>query len=351
MKDGDINPIERHPSRQRLQPDYIRDRHTRKISSFPLNLILPAIILGVVVSSVSSIYSNFKNELPQIKKDIKKLTEPNSGVKKRSEANFNKALIEKKRLLFLGNSLTSQHNVPAQVCNILNASNSLKQIKKTSAYMCEQKTKGGYWLAHHYKELKTYNKRKKHYEPIKKYKKNWSWIILQEQSAAPGVDEKHENYKFYRKALKNLSKLFEGKSKNLALYMTWGHKDGYQRKKFRKRYPTFERMNELLEIGYLRELTTLAKDGIYLTPLPAGKAFAKIKNDFGEKEFYKLYSDDHHTSLDGSQLAALVISAGIIREEKDISEEDWLKINWKPRNIKREKVLQYKKIAWEVTGG
>lgn len=211
------------------------------------------------------------------------------------------------QILFVGNSYTFYNNLNEMVQRMLTVSGA-------SAHT-ERCTPGGWRLRQHFNA--DIPKKKQNHVPAPEHikKKQWDYVVLQEQSCGP-VDQRAE-FLEYGKKLNELI-LANCPSTRVLLYQTWGRCDGMfdgygddETRKvevisaFTKRYSTpNEATIKALKDGMQGGYDLLAKE-IHATVAPVGKAFKEA----GDK--VELYADEgkakpHHPSPSGSYLAACV---------------------------------------------
>ncbi|MEM9398658.1 MAG: DUF4886 domain-containing protein [Verrucomicrobiota bacterium] len=129
--------------------------------------------------------------------------------------------------------------------------------------------------------------------------KDWSFIILQDQSQTPALPGKYT--KSFHMAVKGFSQFFSDlkPQPKMCLYMTWGRRDGDARNP--NSFPDFPTMQKKLAENYEQA----ARDNAALIA-PVGLAFRAVY-DLDENLFRSLYAKDgSHPSKRGAYLAACV---------------------------------------------
>lgn len=197
------------------------------------------------------------------------------------------------RILYIGNSYTYYNKLYQTVQDI--AANIARDHRMKLAYKAY--TPGGCTFKKHLQN-------KDVLETIRKG--GWDYVVLQEQSSAPAMPTaivQKETYPYARQ-LDSLIHVHNPKAK-VIFYMTWGHKDGCQKKI--KNYPlinTYSGMQERLITSYLE---MAYENNAFCAPV--GLAWKRVRE---ERPYCTLYAPDaSHPSVLGSYLAANVIFATI----------------------------------------
>jgi len=203
------------------------------------------------------------------------------------------------KVLFLGNSYTSVNNLPSLVTQLA------CPLGYKIAY--DSYTPGGYWFADHRYDADTLSNINSD---------NWDFVVLQNQSQAPGFKPEHVT----SGSLPNAQALVDMVHVNdagseIIYYQTWGRKDGDSQNCLSNYYPlvcTYEGHTAALEEGY----------GIYQANTggliaPVGTEWLNIVQDSAVNRPFdsdNLWSavDGSHPTLTGSYLAAAVILHEII---------------------------------------
>lgn len=198
------------------------------------------------------------------------------------------------RILFIENSYTHYHDMPAMIQQM--ASHVGQDQKMKIAF--RQLTPGGSTFKRHLSDEKEMNVIKKG---------GWNYVVLQEQSSMPAMptEEVARNVYPYARQLDSIVKHYNP-SAEVIFYMTWGHKDGSQS---RKDYPvsrTYEGMQSRLATSYIEMAHSTGA-----MCAPVGIAWRTVRK---ERPYETLYWPDcSHPSKLGSYLAANVIFSTIIR--------------------------------------
>lgn len=196
------------------------------------------------------------------------------------------------RVLFIGNSYTYFNDLPEM----------LRELGKTQKmnFAIGRVLKGGERFSGHLKNPKLRSV----------LKRQWDYVILQEQSTIPAAPTAQVAKDVYPYA-HTLDSLIHVDSPNakVIFYMTWGHKHGTVHDK-KGTYPirdSYEGMQERLKTSYL-EMTY--ENNAWCAPV--GMAWAKVREQYPS---YQLYvQDTYHPSPIGSYLAANVIFTTIFQK-------------------------------------
>lgn len=200
------------------------------------------------------------------------------------------------KILYIGNSYTYYHDLPRMVQSI--AANVAYDFRMKISYRAY--TPGGCTFKRHLEQIEELNAIK---EGI------WDFVVLQEQSVAPArpTDVVLKETYPYARQLDSLIHIYNPKAQ-VIFYMTWGHKDGYQ--KIQKEYPiinSYEGMQNRLITSYL-EMTYLNDAWC----APVGMVWKQVR---AERPYCTLYWPDcSHPSVLGSYLAANTIFATIFQK-------------------------------------
>ena len=197
------------------------------------------------------------------------------------------------RVLFIGNSYTHSHAMPAI----------LQKLAAESGDRLEYalRAPGGWSLEQHFKDRETR-------AAIKQG--GWDVIVLQDQSQRPAMPIERVRRQFFR-YVRRLDWFIWWHllpKPRLLLYMTWGRKDGDADN--REYYPpvgTFDGMTTLLRQRYRH----IAKK-IEAAVCPVGDAWACVRLHYPAIELYD--EDGHHPSLAGSYLAACCFYAALLQK-------------------------------------
>jgi hypothetical protein len=217
--------------------------------------------------------------------------------------------LEAKKILFIGNSYTSQ------------CSDTITKLFKNESpdWKLTFHTKGGKDLAYHLAEPAT--------EKLI-HSQKWDFVILQEQSQKSGLGGK--NSQGFHDAVASFSKIIQNNGSTPCLYMTWGRKAGD--KKNPKIYPDYQSMQNKISAAYFK-----AGKKNRARILPVGLAYSKIKQQ-DQALFESLYKKDgSHPSQDGAYLVSCVFWGSL-------TEKDPSKINWSDK-IKKKDAHQLRMAA------
>lgn len=180
-----------------------------------------------------------------------------------------------KTVLFIGNSFTFYHDMPAQVAAKLEEMGCPHQI--------ESHTKGGWYLSRYADPEDKYGAllRERHLG------KHWDIVILQDQSFNP-IDQ-YEDFLAGAKALKQLLR-----PEKVLMYQTWAYEDGTE--KLAETGLSYDQMHLALKEAYTNAAAELGA-----TVVAVGDRFAQCHDAHPE---INLYKEDHfHPSVEGTQLA------------------------------------------------
>lgn len=187
------------------------------------------------------------------------------------------------RALFIGNSYTHTHEMPAIVQGLAESAG--------ESFSFAMRAPGGWPLEQHFNDRETREKIKEG---------GWDYIILQDQSQRPAMPILRVRRQFYR-YVRRFNRFIWWRLRpkpRILLYMTWGRRDGDADN--RTYYPpvgTFEGMTALLKERY----EYMAKK-INARVVPVGEAWAYARQHHPDIELYQ--EDGHHPSAAGSYLAA-----------------------------------------------
>jgi hypothetical protein len=190
--------------------------------------------------------------------------------------------------LFIGNSYSAQ---------IRKTFTNLIKHEKRPLHV-EFKVPGGWALTKHLKDPKTT-------ELIKS--RQWTYVVLQEQSQTPAYSNLRVNF---FNASKELAKIIKRQKATPLFYMTWGRRDGD--KQNIKVAPTYFAMQKLLTEAY----TQAAKENKSALA-PVGLTWQEVRKQAPElgKQLYK--KDGSHPSEQGAYLASLIIYCKLLNLTPD----------------------------------
>jgi hypothetical protein len=186
--------------------------------------------------------------------------------------------LEAKKILFIGNSYTSQ------------CSDTITKLFKNESpdWKLTFHTKGGKDLAYHLAEPAT--------EKLIGSQK-WDFVILQEQSQKSGLGGKSSQG--FHNDVASFSKIIRDTGSTPCLYLTWGRKAGD--KKNPKIYPNYQAMQKKISTAYFK-----AGKNNQARILPVGLAYSKVKQQ-DQALFESLYKKDgSHPSAIGAYVVSSV---------------------------------------------
>jgi hypothetical protein len=186
--------------------------------------------------------------------------------------------LEAKKILFIGNSYTSQ------------CSDTITELFKNESpdWKLTFHTKGGKDLAYHLAEPAT--------EKLIGSQK-WDFVILQEQSQKSGLGGKSSQG--FHNDVASFSKIIRDTGSTPCLYLTWGRKAGD--KKNPKVYPNYQAMQKKISTAYFK-----AGKNNQARILPVGLAYSKVKQQ-DQALFESLYKKDgSHPSAIGAYVVSSV---------------------------------------------
>lgn len=218
--------------------------------------------------------------------------------------------LEAKKILFIGNSYTSQ------------CSDTITELFKNESpeWKLTFHTKSGKDLAYHLADPGT--------KPMILSQK-WDFVILQEQSQKSGLGGKFSQG--FQDAVSSFSKIIQKNGSTPCLYLTWGRKAGD--KKNPKIYPDYQSMQKKISAAYFEA----GKNNQALI-LPVGLAYSKIKQE-DQALFRSLYKKDgSHPSVIGAYVVSSVFWAGLTG--KDPSTIQWRGKIEKPKAVRLRQAAQ-----------
>ncbi len=186
-------------------------------------------------------------------------------------------------VLFLGNSLTSVNDLPKTIADI---AQSLDDSVKYDAY-----DPGSYTLKQDTTDQTALSKIKS--QP-------WNFVVLQEQSEMPALQDSRVNNEVIPYALQLDSLVHPlGSTTKTVFFETWGYKDGDpQYCTYSPTLCNYTAMQNQLSKSYYE---MVQKTGALLAPV--GEAWQVVRQTHPE---IQLYQDDRHPSTAGTYLAACV---------------------------------------------
>ena len=217
--------------------------------------------------------------------------------------------LEAKKILFIGNSYTSQ------------CSDTITELFKNESpdWKLTFHTKGGKDLAYHLAEPAT--------EKLIGSQK-WDFVILQEQSQKSGLGGKSSQG--FHNDVASFSKIIRDTGSTPCLYLTWGRKAGD--KKNPKIYPNYQAMQKKISTAYFK-----AGKNNQARVLPVGLAYSKVKQQ-DQALFESLYKKDgSHPSAIGDYVVSSVFWGSL-------TGQDPTTIKWRGA-IEKPKALMLRKAA------
>jgi len=243
-------------------------------------------------------------------------------------------------VLFIGNSFTHMHEMPAIFNKIAESKNKKIHV--------EWNTQSGSSFAIHSERVELY-------KAIKK--RQWDYVILQGYSREFAVSNSHIDTATvpYLSAIIDSVKEYQPCA-NLLFYVTWGYKNGFAES---EDINTFEKMSLKIQKGYA---FIGKKYGIPLVPV--GNVFQLVRAKYPKINLYA--EDAMHPSKEGSYLAACTFYSAIFKEScigaltKTIAFEDANRIqetvsNFVLRNLQKfslhENTFSVKSFKQVLNGG
>jgi hypothetical protein len=217
--------------------------------------------------------------------------------------------LEAKKILFIGNSYTSQ------------CSDTITELFKNESpdWKLTFHTKGGKDLAYHLAEPAT--------EKLIGSQK-WDFVIFQEQSQKSGLGGKSSQG--FHNDVASFSKIIRKNGSTPCLYLTWGRKAGD--KKNPKIYPNYQAMQKRISTAYFK-----AGKNNQARILPVGLAYSKVKQQ-DQALFESLYKKDgSHPSAIGAYVVSSVFWGGL-------TGQDPTTIKWRDA-IEKPKALMLRQAA------
>jgi len=208
-------------------------------------------------------------------------------LRKHSESEAVKTDSKALKVLFIGNSYTG---------GIRGTLDTLIGVSPYSESTLEYAVKGGWTLQQHLNDVST----------ISRIKANkWDYVVLQEQSKAPTLPEKCDD--FYNAVVK-LSTIIRQYGSRPVLYMTWGRRDKDEEN------PQINPDYETMQMRLTKAYTDVARKANALIA-PVGEAWRAVRRErlqLGSQ----LYRDDgSHPSEKGAYLAACVFYATLFKAD------------------------------------
>jgi hypothetical protein len=216
-------------------------------------------------------------------------------------------------VLFVGNSYTYFHDLPARYRDFA-------ATLPRAPIRVESVTAGGYTLSQHARDAAMDG------TPLAGHLRmgppealSWDVVVLQEQSQTPGFPEGSAPRVASEAAAAELASLALARGAAVLVYATWGRAFGDAMNP--TLYPDFLTMESRLESGYRAIAAAASAVGARVRIAPVGAAFARVHAAVvasgldpltAGSDFLALYADDgSHPSPRGSYLAACVIAGAI----------------------------------------
>ena len=196
------------------------------------------------------------------------------------------------RVLFVGNSYTHFNDLPAMVRDLGASAGRKVEV--------EMRAPGGWWWRDHAGSSETLDAiGHGHFD----------YVILQEQSMAPAVPRMAETESY--PAANQLKSAASLTGANVILFMTWGHQSGSAEIGLN----TYSSMQVALADAY-----ALFGDALPAEVAPVGQAWWMAR---AERPGIVLYqADGSHPSVEGSYLAAVVITASLLDIDANTLDND-----------------------------
>ena len=197
-------------------------------------------------------------------------------------------------VLFLGNSYCSVNNLPQLVQNL--------SASAGKTLIIDSNMPGGFTLTGHSSDPSS---------TAKISQGNWDYIILQEQSQIPTIDQYRYNDMY--PAMANLKTMIEQYSPcaKIITYMTWGRRFGGQQCDPSNTYcsPVFSDFNQMQDS--LSSAYWQISESLNIQCAPVGESWRAILSDTN----LVLHSaDNSHPNIDGSYVAALTLFSSIWKQ-------------------------------------
>ncbi len=188
------------------------------------------------------------------------------------------------RVLFIGNSYTAVNDLPAKF-------RAIAAVRRHAVYT-EMIAPGGVRLADHAASPEVLDRIKFGH---------WNFVVLQEQSQIPSVEESREGQMF--PAARALVREIRRAGSRPVLYATWARRDGWPEQGM----PDYAAMQAQISRAY----RTLGEE-LHAFVAPVGHAWSLVR---AERPDIPLWQDDgSHPTEQGTFLAANVLVAALFRE-------------------------------------
>ena len=198
---------------------------------------------------------------------------------------------QKIRVLFIGNSLTFVNDLPHMVADLARS--------RHVDMECDMYAPGGHTFFEHAAD------------PLLRAKIDqgtWDFVVLQEQSQIPALDQTYVQQYIYPYAQKLSESVRKANPQaRVVFYMTMAKKNGdRQTISGRSEVLTYDAMQRRINASY----TVMAQHNSALLA-PVGVAWANVR---ARNKSLELYADEKHPNLLGTYLAACVITDVILKD-------------------------------------
>ncbi len=190
-------------------------------------------------------------------------------------------------VLFIGNSYTSVNNLPKILADL--ALSGHRQV------VTDMFAPGGWTLAQHAESKDALDKISG---------KKWDFVVLQEQSIVPSVEQSREQGMY--PAVRSLAGRIRQTDADPVLYMTWGRQKGLAEFGF----GDFNSMQAQLTSGYMGIANEL-----HLKVAPVGVAWKTAVERDPDLQLWQ--GDGSHPTLEGTYLAACVFYAVLFQKSPE----------------------------------
>lgn len=251
------------------------------------------------------------------------------------------------RILFIGNSFTSHHQLPLMTARMMEA-----VVPDWTTVYAASVAPGGYRLIEHLRDVENSDANPRLRQLLvtgSDSVREWDLVILQEQSQVPGFRIGNDSKDDSLWAGEILQSYIRDTGATTMLYQTWGYLDGDPLNP--QLFPTYFAMQDDLATGYyqLQDRMWSLDSPVYMAPV--GWGFLAVHDDVadggtspqsGGSLFHRLYADDDkHPGLAGSYLAASIITAAY-------SGRRVAPVAWRPPGIDEKYARYLREVAERV---
>ncbi len=218
-------------------------------------------------------------------------------------------------MLFIGNSYTARGDLKQVTTDLLVAADARWSDDPWAAL-----TSDGYALPDHVRETTTNGSPWE--SALVTAPEAWGIVILQDQSQIPGFPQDDPTWLASKAAADELNTLVSTNGDDTWLFQTWGRRDGDADNP--TLFPDYSTMQDRLTEGYAALSEALSTPDRPVGVAPVGEAFRIVFDDIiaagldplaDGSAFTQLYaSDGSHPSMNGTYLAACVITASVSGE-------------------------------------